>query len=133
MLWGGVGVEGVPFLEPSFVVDAGRVLFDLTFDMRPIADGDGSSSFAFVLPAQPVWAGDLASMTLTGPGGSAMLDGNSNLPISILRNPRTGQVRGVLRDLPLDGSVPANGAEHQAAGFEALFSRGIPDAAVWRR
>ena len=153
LLWGGVGTQGEPFLEPAFVVDAppalpdsageyrvtgrtasGGELFSLSFAMPEVAHGDGSSSFAFVLPARPGWAGALASITLSGPGGSVTVDGESDLPMAILRNPRTGQVRGILRDLP-----PATQAARDAAGrtagpgLEVLISRGIPDAAAWRR
>ena len=102
--------------------------------MPKTADGDGSSSFAFVLPVQSGWEGNLAGITLTGPSGSVTLDGDSDLPMAILRNPRNGQVRGILRDLP-----PLTQATRDAAGsfaepgLEVLFSRGIPDAAAWRR
>ncbi len=160
LVWGGITAEGELFLEPAFVMDvppslpdssggheltgrsvAGAELFTLPFSMPRMADGDGvSSSFVFALPIRPGWEDSLASITLTGPGGSATLDGNSNLPVSILRNPRTGQVRGILRDSPLaarmpaDGTarVPADGSERSTADFEVLFSRGIPDAAAWR-
>ena len=153
LLWGGVSADGLPFLEPAFVVDAppalpdsageyvvtGRAasvdeLFTLSFAMPETADGDGSSSFAFVLPVRPSWEGDLASITLSGPGGTVTLDGESDRPMAILRDPRDGQVRGILRDLP-----PATQAARDAAGraatpgLEVLFSRGIPDAAAWRR
>ena len=79
---------------------SGGDLFSIAFTMPEVADGDGSSSFAFVLPVQPGWEGNLASITLAGPGGSFTLDGESDLPMAILRNPRTGQVRGILRNLP---------------------------------
>ena len=153
VLWGGIDHEGVPYLEPAFVVDAppalpdssgshsvtgrtaeGEVLFSLTFDMAEVADGDGSSSFAFALPVQPVWAGELAAITLDGPGGSVTLDGESDSPMAILRDPQTGRVRGFLRDLP-PATQAARDAVGQAAGpgLEMFFSRGIPDAAAWRR
>ena len=54
--------------------------------------------------------------------------------MAILRDPRSGQVRGFLSDLP-----PATQAAMDAAGqtaepgLEVLFSRGIPDAGAWRR
>ena len=153
LLWGGVSADSVPFLEPAFVVEAapalpdsagdyvitgraanGGELFSLSFTIPATADGDGSSSFAFVLPVRPAWEGSLASITLRGPNGSVTLDGDSDLPMAILRNPRTGQVRGILRDLP-----PATQAARAAAGrtagpgLEVLISRGIPDAAAWRR
>ena len=153
LLWGGVAADSVPYLEPVFVVDApptlpdsagehritgrtanGRQLFSFSFAMPEVADGDGSSSFAFVLPARPGWADALASITLLGPGGSVTVDRESDLSMAILRNPRNGQVRGILRDLP-----PATQAAREAVGraagpgLEVLFSRGIPDVAAWRR
>ena len=119
LLWGGMDVEGQPFLNPSFVVDApsllpnaagehriagrsdtGNELFSLNFDLPEVADGDGSSSFAFVLPVEPGWADSLASITLSGPAGSVTLDSDTDLPMSILLDASTGQVRGILRDLP---------------------------------
>ena len=154
LLWGGMNAEDEPFLYPAFVVDAppalpdsagehriagrtvsGDELFALSFAMPEVADGDGSSSFAFVLPVEPGWAGNLASITLSGPGGSVMLDGNTDLPMTILLDPSTGQVRGILRDQP----EPTAGQRRVAAsvspqlGLEVLFSRGIPDPAAWNR
>ncbi len=156
LLWGGVDATGTPFLEPAFVVDAptalpepgggalelagrtagGDVLFSLSFDMPAIADGDGSSSFAFLLPVEREWGGDLATITLSGPGGTATLDGDTDRPMVILRNPRTGQIRGFLRDPPpaaLAGSAVDVGALSPEPGLEALFSRGLPDPRAWRR
>ena len=154
LLWGRVDSAGAPRLEPAFVVDApptlpesageyrlagygadGAELFSLSFAMPEVADGDGSSSFAFALPARPGWERDLASIALTGPGGSVTLDGASDRPMAILRDPRTRQVRGFLRDLP---PTTLTWAEAAAAvspepGLEVLFSRGIPDAEAWRR
>ena len=153
LLWGGVSADSVPFLEPAFVVDAppalpdsageyrvtgrtasGGELFSLSFAMPEVADGDGSSSFAFVLPARPGWADALASITLSGPGGSVTVDRESDLSMAILRNPRNGQVRGILRDLP-PATQAARAAVGRAAGpgLEVLISRGIPDVAAWRR
>ena len=150
LLWGGVDAEGGPFLHPAFVIDAppalpesdgpyrvrgrtasGDELFDLGFAMREVADGDGSSSFAFVVPAEPGWAGNLASITLSGPGGSTTLDGDTDLPMAILVDPSTGQVRAILRDLPQADAVAALAAQAGADSLHVLFSRGIPDAAAW--
>ena len=58
-----------------------------------------ASSFVFALPAQPDWADALASITLSGPAGTTTLDGNSDIPMAILRDPVTGRVRGFLRDV----------------------------------
>ena len=116
LLWGGVDAGGSPFLDPALVVDAppalpdaagdyriagrtadGTELFSLSFAMPEVLDGDGSSGFVFAVPAQPVWAGALASITLTGPGGSVVLDGDGESAVAIVRDPRSGQVRGFLR------------------------------------
>ena len=153
LLWGGIGADSVPYLEPAFVLDApaalpdsagsyrmtgrngsGRELFSLSFTMPETADGDGNSSFAYVLPVQAGWEGNLATVILSGPGGSATLHSNSDIPTAILRNPRTGQVRGILRNVPRRGQL-ARDETGQAVGpdLEVLFSRGIPDASAWRR
>ena len=155
LLWGGVDAAGNPFLEPAFVVDdappelprsrgayritgsteGGSELFSLSFDMPQVADGDGSSSFAFVLPVRSGWEGNLAVVTLSGPGGSVALDGESDHAMAILRNPVTGQVRAILRDLPRMDGAQADAVDALGAGqgLETLFSRGIPDATDWRR
>ena len=153
LLWGGIGSDGQPYLEPAFVVDAppmlpgssgdyrvagwtrgGAELFDLAFAMPEVADGDGSTNFAFVLPVQAAWADDLASITLSGPRGSTTLDESTDRPMAILRNPRTGQVRAFLRDPPPATQAAADAVGRAARqGLETLFSRGIPDADAWRR
>ena len=152
LLWGGVNAEGDPHLQPAFVVDApallpdsagehritgrtadGGQLFSFSFAMPETADGDGSSSFAYVLPVRAGWEGDLASISLSGPGGSATLDGDSNEPMVILRNPRNGQVRGILRDLPAATRTAADAVGGATApGLKTLFSRGMPGAEAWR-
>ena len=103
--------------------------------MPEVADGDGSSSFTFLLPVRPGWEGKLASVTLTGPGGSATLDEDSHRPMAILRDPRTGRIQGILRDLPpsVVTQADADAAVPRAPGLEVLFSRGIPHAEAWRR
>ncbi len=153
LLWGGVDAEGEPFLEPAFVLDAptslprtggdhriagrdagGRELFSLDFGMPVLADGDGGSSFAFLLPAEDGWAESLARITLSGPGGSDTLDGETARPVAILRDPETGRVRGILRNLAPTAQVAGDGLGAVAgAGLEALFSLGLPDARAWRR
>ena len=152
LLWGGMDAEGEPFLNPTFVVDApaalpdstgshritgrtggGGELFALSFAMPEVADGDGSTSFAFVLPARPDWAGNLASITLSGPDGSFTLDGDTDIPMAILLDPNTGQVRGILRDLPQADRAAALAPQAGLDSLDVLFSRGIPDTATWSR
>ena len=113
----------------------GAELFSLSFAMPDVADGDGSSGFAFAMPVQSSWAGALAGIALSGPGGSVLLDGDSDRAVAIVRNPRSGQVRGFLRGAPANdafegAALAASGAEE---ALEVLFSRGIPDAAAWVR
>ena len=153
LIWGGTSTDTVPFLNPVFVVDApaalpdsageyqvvgrgtdGADLFSLSFTMPATADGDGSSSFAFVLPVQPHWEGKLSSVTLSGPGGSISMDRSSDHPMVILRNPRNGQVRGILPDVRRTTQAAMDAVGQPAAPpLEVLFSRGIPDASAWRR
>ncbi len=163
LLWGGVGEDGEPFLEPAFIADAppslplspggeyrvaghdasGRELFSLGFDMPVLSHGDGRSAFAVALPARQEWAGSLAAITLSGPGGSFTLDESSDRAAAILRDPLTGQVRGIFRDAPpsLMGAAAMAaplGPEAAAAlslppGLEVLASRGIPRPEDWRR
>jgi len=145
LVWGGVDDEGVPSLEPAVVVDAppsgprgpgpytltgtdaaGGRLFSFSFDMEEVADAEGEvAQFAFILPVEPGWAGSLASITLTAPDGSATLDGETDVPMAIIRDVRSGQVRAFLRGL---SERPA-----PSAGFEAYWSRGIPDREAWER
>ncbi|WP_425153040.1 leucine-rich repeat domain-containing protein [Candidatus Palauibacter sp.] len=153
LLWGGVDEEGVPFLEPALVTGAaptlppsggdhlitgraenGAELFSLRFAMPEVVESEEGSSFVFALPAQPEWAGSLAEITLSGPGGSYTLDGETDRPLVILRDRDTGEVRGILRDLaPADLARGAVGSVSLDPEFEVLFSRGIPDPAEWRR
>ena len=152
LLWGGMDAEGQPFLNPAFVVDAapalpdaggehritgwtagGDELFTLDFAMPELADGDGRSSFAFVVPVEPAWADTLAGITLSGTGGSITLDGDTDIPMTILLDPGTGEVRGILRDGPQVDAAAARAPQGNADTLDVLFSRGVPDAAAWDR
>ena len=154
LLWGGVDSDGALFLEPVLVVDAppalpdsagdheitgraadGRELFSLRFSMPEVAGGGRGSGFAFVLPVGSGWENDLAGIMLAGPGGSVELDGEGDRSVAILRDPRTGRVRGVLRDLP-DAVLTRDdviAALAGARGLEVLFGRGVPGPETWRR
>ena len=149
LLWGGVNADGEPYLEPAFVVRApptiepsggnyeivgstssGDTLFALRFELGEQSGGETpGSSFAFLLPVRPEWAESLAALTLSGPGGAVTLDRDTDQPMTILRNSLTGQVRGILRDLP----ESALGRAALEPNLRVLFSRGIPEAAAWRR
>ena len=154
VLWGGVDQQGNPFLEPAFVADAppavprsdgdyelvartasGGELFSLSFDMVEVADGDGRSSFVFALPARTEWAGVLGSISLSGPEGSTTMDQATEQPMAILRDPDSGQVRGILRDVDAANLIAATeqAVRLSETRLGVLFSRGMPDAAAWRR
>ena len=145
LLWGGTRPDGSPFLNPVFVVDApatlpdssgdhavtgrdagGAELFSLSFAMPAVASDEEAGAFAFVLPAESVWEGELAGITLSGPDArSARLDAESERPMAILRDSRTGRIRGFLRGIQEPPRADA--------GMEVLFSRGIPAATEWPR
>ncbi len=153
LLWGGADADGELYLNPAFVVDAppvlpdaagehrisgrtadGDELFSLDFALPETAAGDGRGSFVFALPADPAWAGNLASITLSGPTGSTTLAGDTDLPMTVLLDPVSGQVRAILRDLPPVAKAARDTAGRSAEpGLDMIFSRGIPDAAAWRR
>ena len=153
LLWGGADADGELYLNPAFVVDAppvlpdaagehrisgrtadGDELFSLDFALPETAAGDGRGSFVFALPADPAWAGNLASITLSGPTGSATLAGDTDLPMTVLLDPVSGQVRAILRDLPPVAKAARDTAGRSAEpGLDMIFSRGIPAAAAWRR
>ena len=152
LLWGGTDPDGQPYLNPAFVIDAplalpgatgehrivgrtasGDELFTLEFAMPEVADGDGGSSFAFVLPVEPDWADSLAVIAFSGPGGSTALDGDTDIPMTILLDPGTGQVRGILRDLPPGAAAAALAPQANPDSLDVLFSRGIPDNDAWDR
>ena len=155
LVWGGVDEAGVPFLEPAFVVDAtptlpdsagehritgrasgGGELFSFGFHMPDDPHGENTGAgFVFAVPVRPGWANALASITLSGPGGSFTLDGETDRPMTILRDRFTGQVRGFLRDLSAGADRRRAGMAELLAepGLDVLLSRGIPDAQAWRR
>ena len=153
LLWGGVDEQGDPFLEPAFVADAppnvprspgayelvgrtasGDALFSLSFDMMEMADADGRSSFVFALPVRTEWADVLESIALSGPAGSTTMDQATDQPMAILRDPDSGQVRGILRGEDATDliRVAAEAAGLTAPRLRVLFSRGMPDVAEWR-
>ena len=140
----------MPFLEPAFVVDAtpmlpdsagewritgraadGRRLFDLSFAMPEVAHSDGAGGFAFTLPTRSAWADALASITLSGPTGEAILDGTSNNPMAILRDLQTGDVRAFLSDLTAEEAAQAaEGAVCGETGRRSTVQPGDPRASV---
>ena len=140
IVWGGLDADGAPFLEPAFVAEAmpslpaagrefalrgttedGGEAFSLTFNMPEIPDiEDERSAFVFAIPV--TWEGELERISLTGGGGGHVLRRETNRPMTILRNPATGQVRAILRVEP-EAAMEAVGE----VGLEAVFTRGVPN------
>ena len=154
LLWGGVGTDGAPFLNPAFVFDGrpslldgagtwrivgeardGRVLFSQRFEMAETADGDGRSSFALALAADSEWADALSRIVLTGPDGSVAMNAGTGPAVALLRDPATGRVRGILGDWPgsAAGAQPDAGRALPERGLEVQVSSGIPRSDAWRR
>ena len=150
---GGASADGVLHLDPAFVVEASpgvpvgggpyrligrRVdeteLFSLSFEMQEVMDGDGRSSFTFALPVQAGWDVELASLVLAGPDGSVEMRAGSEPAKAIMRDPVTGQVRAILRDLPAGAMTPgALDALAPERGLEIMVSDGLPRLVAWRR
>ena len=154
LVWGGVDESGEPYLQPAIATDApaslpapgsgrfqltgrtdeGDLVFSLRFDMPEVAESDTRSSFSFALPVETGWE-MLASIVLSGPGGTATLDADTNQPVVILREPRSGLVRAFLRDpsATILSQVTRGADALPGQELEVLFSRGIPDADAWWR
>lgn len=150
LLWGGVGVSGELVFEPAFVVDApqmipeaggpyeitgedrdGRVLFNFSFRMTEVIDGEGGL-FVFVLPGRGDWPRRLSRITLSGPEGVVTLGEEDDRSAAILLDSATGQVGGLLRDWPAAGISDVSARRVlPEPGLDVVISRGIPDRNDW--
>lgn len=71
-------------------------MFSFTFDMPYVPDAEGQQS-AFVYAIPVTRFGDLATISLGDGGTSVRLDQDTDSPMTIPRDPATGQVRAILR------------------------------------
>ena len=139
LVWGWVDRDGTLSLDPSFIVDAlpsapssgndytvratttaGAEAFSFRFDIPTTHEVDDQrASFVFAIPL--TWSGDLASVTLSGNNQATWIDEDTNNPMTILRDPVTGQVRAFLRH-EVEQALEMAGDP----GLDVLFSRGLP-------
>lgn len=145
LLWGGLDEDGKPYLKPAFVMEAwpglpaasgayslaatdhtGAEVISLSFDMAEVADAPGRlSHFVFTVPVQEGWAGSVASITLSGPGGTVTMDGDTDIPMTIAVDGKSGPIRAFW-----DGWRDDSEAR---PGWELLRSSGIPGREEWER
>ena len=145
LLWGGVDQDGKPYLKPAFVMEAwpglpaasgvysltardhdGAAAISLSFDMPEIADSPGKSShFVFTVPVQEGWAGSVASITFSGPEGSVTMDGDTDMPMTIAREGKSGRIRAFWDGWRDDSEA--------SPGWVLLRSHGIPGREEWER
>lgn len=145
LLWGGLDEDGKPYLKPAFVMEAwpglpaasgayslaatdhtGAEVISLSFDMAEVADAPGRSShFVFTVPVQEGWAGSVASITLSGPGGTVTMDGDTDIPMTIAVDGKSGPIRAFW-----DGWRDDSEAR---PGWVLLRSSGIPGREEWER
>ena len=151
IVWGGLNENGELVLEPAFVVDAapslphrsgpywlvgedteGRPLFKLDFAIDEISHSDGGGVFAFTVPVQQAWSGRLARITLSGPEGYAEMTRDSGRSAALLLDQSTGEVRGILRDWPEQGTSAVSARRALAEpDLDVIISPGIPYPSDW--
>ncbi|MCY4128634.1 MAG: hypothetical protein OXG15_05245 [Gammaproteobacteria bacterium] len=149
LVWGGQNADGKLVLNPSFIVHApprlpesdgefeitgrrssGDEMFSLSFDMQVVADSEQHKSFVFVIPLELDWEPELDAVSLSSTDGSIAVDVGGSKSMSMLRNPITRQIRGILSAPRKDASADAEAIVERASqrGLEVLFSRGSPEA-----
>ena len=152
----GGGVAGGRLdIQPAFVLDAPPTLperagpyrlvgsdaqdgelFALRFDMQEVADPEteGDAGFTFAIPVQAGWAEAMATITLTGPEGSATLarDDPASAAAALVLDEATGRIQAILHASP-EQTVAADQRMFTSPGTVTLFSRGIPGPEAWRR
>ena len=121
-----------PVLAAAFASSARNLL--IWGGVNEIADAEGGS-FAFILPARGDWPDRLSRITLSGPEGVATIGGEDEMDASaatLLLDPATGRVRGILRDWPdQDVSVASARRMLPEPGLVIITSKGVPESNDW--
>ncbi len=140
LLWGNAGTADL-LLEPAFVLDAppkpptgegpyrlegfdaaGRPLFSFPFTPDEVEYGGGQ--FAFAIPYDDRWGGPegLDHVRLSGPDGAVAIERWGSRRASLVMDPDTGRLRGILRGRETPPPW--------AAGLEIVASDGVPVVGV---
>ena len=91
--------------------------------MDDTGHGDGGG-FLFTIPFEEDWTRSLARIVLTGPEGTAELNGQSQQATALVLDRETGRLREVLRGENAVGAFAVAAADASGAG------RGDPDTRV---
>ena len=146
VLWGGV-VGGELRIQPPFrtttsarlpeasgpyrlegLAQPGReVLFSLSF--TPGEDQFGDKYFFFTIPTEPGWEASLDRIVLTGPEGTVTLGAEDERALSVVTDPGSGRILGILRDW--DGALPA--ALGRTNDLDVATTRGLAGSVRLRR
>ncbi len=140
LLWGNAG-PGDLLLEPAFLIDAppkrptkagpyhlagfdavGRSLFSYSFAPDEVEHGGGQ--FAFAIPYEDRWGGPggLDHVRLSGPDGTVSIERSGSRRASLVMDPGTGRLRGILRGRDM--------APPWVDGMEIVASDGVPVVGV---
>lgn len=145
LLWGSVGAQGQLRLDPAFVLDApaklpeadgpyrlegigtgGARAFSLEFAIEAIHHGHGGG-FLFMIPFDEGWRGVLERIVLSGPAGTATLDGDTRTPMTLVLDPDTRHLRAVLRGEGAGMGVGASAMDSESdARTRIQVSYGLP-------
>ena len=135
--------------DPTYPSGTGAIdAWGYDFGADELVDPDAPDLMTY---CEPHWIGDyhfatrcasvstmrtpwLAGITLDSGGRSHTIDRETDRPTAIPRDPATGHVRRIVRELP-PGPAGREAALALAsvAGFEVFFSRVIPGPADWGR
>ena len=121
VVWGGVVDAALRLESPFRTTAAARVpdgrgpyriegvgrggSTDFSFSFTPGEDKFGDKYFLFAIPVETAGTDTLDRIVLSGPEGVVTLDASDARTISIVTDPRTGRIRGMLRDW--EGDLPA--------------------------
>ena len=149
LLWGGVTPNGELHLDPAFLLELPAKLpsesgpyrvegvrsdgireFSMRFNMDEIDHGGGA--FLFAIPVDEDRLGSIERIMLTGPAGTAVLNGDSERAMALVLDRATGRLQSVLRGESAAGiAAMSESVGLGATGLQTrtLISYGLPGKA----